>query len=301
MCALRQNPTPELQLTLDRADGVYRPGEVVGITVEVQPARELKLRSGTLRVTGTVHFEIRSRVTSTDSDGNTTQTDSYSWAQSELFAVEETFLSETTLPSGVAERFTFQAQLPPDALPTCHGEILHVAWRVEAKLDRPLAGDLNAAAVVRVLGLAPGGEAPPQAYGASDEPQEAELALVLPGLAAVAGEPFSGHLRVLPHKDFRAAEVRLELERTEHVPLSEGYTKSRTYTLKLAGSTQFKAGQPQSFPFQAPLPPDAPPSLQTGYGTRTWTMKGILNRRLRRDTSVAQAFTVFTGRMAHRL
>jgi hypothetical protein len=301
MCALRQNPTPELQLTLDRGDGVYRPGEVVGITVTIQPARDLKLRSGTLRVSGTEHFEIRSRVTNTASDGNTTQTDSYTWAQSELFALEETFLGETTLPLGATERFTFRAQLPPDALPTCRGEILHVAWQVEVKLDRPLAGDLNTSAIVRVLGLAPGGEAPSQAYGVSDEPQEAALALVLPGLTAVAGVPFSGHLRILPHKDFRAAEVRLELERTENVPLSEGYTKYNTYGLKLSGSTQFRAGQPQSFPFQAPLPPDAPPTLQAKHGTLTWTMKGILNRRLRRDTSVAQEFTVFTGRVAHRL
>ena len=43
MCAFRQNPTPELQLTLDRADSVYRPGEVVGITVAIQPERDLKL------------------------------------------------------------------------------------------------------------------------------------------------------------------------------------------------------------------------------------------------------------------
>jgi hypothetical protein len=298
MCALRQDQIPELLLTLDRADGVYRPGEVVGITVVIQPAREIKVRSGTLRVSGAEHYEVCSQSNTTDSDGNSKMTYHYTWERSELFALEETFLGETTLSGGVPERFTFRAQLPPDALPTCNGEILRVGWLVEVKLDRPLAGDLNASAIVRVLALAPDGEAPPQAYGVSDEPQEAELAVVLPGLAAVAGSPFSGHLRILPYRDFRAAEVRLEMERAEEVPIDVGYTKSKTYVLKLAGPTQFRSGEPQSFPFQAPLPADAAPSLQTAHGTLTWTMKGILNRRLRRDTGVTQAISVFTGRVA---
>jgi hypothetical protein len=43
----------ELTLTLDRADGVYRPGEVIGITVEIQPAKDLKLRAGRVRLSGT--------------------------------------------------------------------------------------------------------------------------------------------------------------------------------------------------------------------------------------------------------
>lgn len=296
MCALHQ--TPELLLTLDHADGAYRPGEVVGMTLVIQPARAMRVRSGTLRVSGTEHYEVCTQSNTTDSNGNSTVSYSYSWERSTFFALEETFLGETTLPSDVPERFTFRAQLPPDALPSCNGEILRVAWLVEVKLDRPLARDLHASAIVRVPALAPGGEAPPQAYGVSSEPEEAEMALVLPGLAAVAGSPFSGHLRILPHTDFSAAEVRLEMERSENVPINTGYSQSKAFGLKLAGPTQFRAGEPQSFPFQAPLPADAAPSLQTAHGTLTWTMKGILNRRLRRDTSVDQVITVFTGRVA---
>jgi hypothetical protein len=297
MCALRQDQPPELTLTLDRAGGVYLPGEVVGISITVQPARDRKLRSASMRLSGTEHFQVCTQVAKTDSDGNTTQSYSYDWARTELFSAQEDFLGETTLPAGLAEHFTFQVRLPPDALPTCNGEILRVAWLVEVKLDRPLAGDLNAAASLRVPALAPGQALASQAYGVSNEPQEAELALVLPGLAAVAGEPFSGHLRILPHKDFRA-EVRLELARTEEVPVDQGHTQTKAYVLKLAGNTHFQAGQPQVIAFQAPLPPDAAPSLQTEHGTLTWTMQGILARRLRRDTSISQAFSVFTGRPA---
>lgn len=285
----------QLTVTLDRADGVYRPGEVIGITVEVQPAKDLKVRGGRVRLSGTEHYQVCSLVLSTDSDGKSTQRYSYEWWSDGFFAEDEAFLSDTTLPADVPQRYTFQARVPAGAAPTSTGEILRVEWLVEVKVDRPLAGDLNAEAVVRVPALASGGAAPapPTAYGVSDEPQEAELALVLPGLEAVAGQPVNGELRILPRKDFSAA-VRLELVRSENVPVNQGQSKEKSYVVKLAGSTKFKAGQPQVIPFQAPLPPDAPPSLQMPHGTLTWTVKGILARRLRRDTRIQQAITVFS-------
>jgi len=288
----------ELTLALDRADGVYRPGDVIGVIIEVRPDQDLRLRAGRVRLSGTEHFEVRSQVNTTDADGNNQLSYSYSWERDEFYAEEAEFLGETTLPGGTPERFTFQARLPADALPSCLGEILRVEWLVQVKLDRPLAGDLEARAVVRVPALARGGEAPPAEYGVSGEPNEAELALVLPGLEAVAGQPFAGQLRILPRKDFAVTEVRLELERNENVPLDQGYQHSKAYRVKLAGGTRLKAGQPHVIPFEAPLPPDAAPSLETAHGTLAWTMKGILARRLRRDTSVAQAFTVFTERAA---
>jgi hypothetical protein len=294
----RKDKPPELTLTLDRADGVYAPGEVIGITVAIQPAKDYKVRAGRLRLSGTEHFQYCTQVSTTDADGNTTQSYSYEWGRNEFYAEEAEFLGETTLASSTPERFTFQTRLPANALPTCMGEILRVEWLVEVKLDRPLAGDLNAKVVVRVPAPAPGREAQPGEYGVSNEPQEAELALVLPGLEAVAGQPFDGQLRILPRKDF-GAEVRLELVRAENVPLSQGHNQGKVFVLKLAGNTKFKAGQQQVIAFRAPLPPDAAPSIQTEHGALTWTMKGILARRLRRDTSITQEFSVFTGRAAN--
>jgi hypothetical protein len=211
---------------------------VIGITVAIQPAKDYKVRAGRLRLSGTEHFQYCTQVSTTDADGNTTQSYSYEWGRNEFYAEDAEFLGETTLASSTPERFTFQTRLPANALPTCMGEILRVEWLVEVKLDRPLAGDLNAKVVVRVPAPAPGREAQPGEYGVSDEPREAELAL-------------------------------------------------------------FKAGQQQVIAFRAPLPPDAAPSIQTEHGALTWTMKGILARRLRRDTSITQEFSVFTGRAAN--
>jgi len=99
-------------------------------------------------------------------------------------------------------------------------------------------------------------------YGKSDEPSEAELAFILPGLEAVAGQQLSGQLRVLPRKDF-ACQVRLELARNEYVSYDQGNYSSKVFPLKLAENIKFTAGQQQTIPFQVSIPPDAAPSIKT--------------------------------------
>lgn len=294
MFNLGKSKTPELTLTLDRADGVYRPGDLIGIVVDLLPGKDYRVRSGTVRLAGTVHFQVRSKSTSTDSDGHASESYSYSWERDDLYAVQDQFLGETTLTRDVPQHYTFQVQLPGDARPSAIGKILRVAWQVEVKFDRPMAGDLRAEAELRVPARAPRGPAAPQPFGASNEPQEADLALVLPGADAVAGQPFTGELRILPRKDFGVTDVRLELTRHENVPHDQGHTEDQTVTVKLAGGTKFKAGQLVTFAFQAPLPPDAAPSTQTEHGSLTWALTGVLARRLRRDTTIRQELAVFT-------
>ena len=135
----------------------------------------------------------------------------------------------------------------------------------------------------------------PGEYGVSNEPDQADLALALPGLETVIGQQIGGQLSVMPHKDF-STEVRLELVRRESVYYGDGNLKETTLPFKLAGNTQFVAGQPQASPFQVVIPPDAPPSIETPHGQITWRIKGILARRLRQDTLVEQEILVYPAR-----
>ena len=157
--------------------------------------------------------------------------------------------------------------LPTAALPSCAGQIVHVRWQVDVKLDRHLTGDLQAKADLSVRSLPPGQDAQPGAYTASDGPSEVELAFILPGLKAVAGQQLSGELRILPRKDF-AGKVRVELVRREHVPFDRGNHSEKSFPLELARNTEFTAGQQQTIPFQyssrrMPRPPSRLPMARS--------------------------------------
>ncbi len=67
---------PELTVTLDRPNGIYYPGETVGVTVEVQPGKDLKVQGAHVTLSGIEEYKYRTRRHSTDSDGNTS--DDYS-------------------------------------------------------------------------------------------------------------------------------------------------------------------------------------------------------------------------------
>lgn len=281
-----------LTVTLDRLDGIYSPGETVGITVDIQPDKDLKLQGAQVALSGTEEFEYSTSTYTTDSDGNSSRDYSTSWGSNQFSVSTEDFLGATTLPAGAPQRYTFQLSLPADAAPSYSGDIVRVHWQASVKMDRRLAADLNADAKLYVRSLAPGVNVQPGQYGESDDPGEAEMTFTLPGLETTAGQSLSGQLHLIPHKDF-AAKVRLELVRYEHTYSDEGGLKEKNYPLNLGGSTQFTAGQPQAIPFQVSIPPDAAPSLETPHCAVTWAIRGILDRPLRKDVIVEQKFEVY--------
>ncbi len=281
----------EISLALDRPNGIYFPGETVGVTITILPDKELKVRGGQVKLGGTEKYEYETTQYTTDSDGDSRESSETVTAYHELCELKQDFLGETVLLAGTPQSYTVQLTLPADALPSCTAKIVTISWQVFVKLDRPRGGDPHAEAELRVSRPLPS-PAPLSNYGTSNEPKEADLTLVLPGLEAAAGQTFAGELRVLPHKDF-SSDVRVELVRDEYVPRDRGNSSQETLPFKLAANTRFVAEQPQTFPFQAVLPPTAAPSLDAPHSSLTWTIKGILARRLRKDTSVEQELQVY--------
>ncbi len=294
MLNLLKGKKAQVTITADRPDGRYYPGETVGITVDIHPAKDLKLHGAVIKLTGIEEYQYHTVHYVTDSDGHSRTEDSYVWGDRQVVISEEKFLGEETLPADRPAQYSFQMTLPADALPTCKGSIERVRWEVSVKLDRRMAGDTNTTLDLFVHSRAPGQYVQPGEYGDSNEPDEAELALLLDSLEAVTDQPFSGQLRIRPRKNFDVTEVRLELVRCEYVPYDRGNTHQEVYPFRLVGKTHLSAGEENIIPFQVTVPADAVPSVHAGLGSIEWKVKGILARRLRKDTTVEQDFLVYT-------
>lgn len=282
----------EITITLDRPNGTYAPGEPISGSIVIRPNNDLKLRGAMVMLIGTEEYEYQTTTYTTDSEGNSRQEFHTTWGSSQLLFDERRILGEGVLSGGVAQNDTFQFDMPADALPTCAGKILRVYWQIDVKLDRAWESDLHATVEVRVVTRFPESQGQSGEYGQSNEPDEADLALILPGLTAASGQSVSGYVRVLPRKDFES-RVRLELVGEEHVSVEQGNRHENRYAQQLAGSTRFTAGRLQTMPFQIPVPPDAAPTIVTPNGSISWRIKGILDRSLRTDTSVEQGIDIY--------
>ncbi|MCX6033131.1 MAG: sporulation protein [Chloroflexi bacterium] len=281
-----------LTVTVDRGLRVYNPGETVKATVTLESARELKIRAG--HVAFVCQEDYKYGYETTDSDGN--RSTSAIWGQTKHPVDQRDFLGETVFPANTHQTYDFTFLIPAAAPPTGSGSIYRLKWIVEVKLDRKLAGDMRGEAEVAVVSTPPGQLVTPGEYGQSSEPGEAELAFFLPSKEWVLGQTITGELRIHPHKEFTANEIRVELVRHEYVSVEDGNSADTVAVkAKLAGKTQLRAGQPQIFPIQVPIPADAVPSMEGEEGVIMWHLKGILSRTLRSDTCIEGEVMVYTG------
>jgi sporulation-control protein spo0M len=284
-----------LNVAIDRASGIYFPGDTVNTRISLSSDKEFKFQEGRVALLYQEKYQYRTIHHRTDSQGHHHTEDVLRWQTNDQELARHVFLRETTLSQGSAQDFEFAAQIPVSAPPTYPGNIIQVRWLVKATLDRKLINDINVETPLVVLASPTGTQTPGQ-FGLSNEPGEARLILELPGTEWVAGETIEGILLVSPQKNFDATEVRVELEQTEWVPYDRGNQKVSVIELKLAGKTKFSAGETLRFPFQIQIPQPCSPSGSSQNWSVTWKLKGILARLLRKDTAVEQEIKVFTGR-----
>ena len=288
-----------VKLEVDSPTLTYHPGETVHITVTVEGEKDLKIQKGRIALVCTEDYEYQYRSTSTDSDGTTTTSTDSGWGTDERKVFEQVFLGETTIRAASSQTWKFDVPLPPDALPTCaNAKIVRVHWWLKANLDRKLAFGVKTEMEIRVLTLLSHETGPQHEYGQSNEPNEAELAFVLPSSQFALGETVAGQLIVRPKKSFDATEIRLELVEREYVPRQEGNVKEKEIKVKLEGKTKLQAGQDQVYPFSVTIPADSPVTLTTPNSSITWMLKGVLARFLRGDTRVDGEIQVYSARPA---
>ncbi len=295
MFGLFKNVKVQLNVALDRQ--VYAPGDTIHARITLQTDKEMNIQGGRFTIICQQRYQYKRK--HRDSDGHSSVDTTWGTRDAEAFRFD--FLQEMALPPG-ALTFDTSFTLEEGSLPSSKGEIISAAWFAKATLDRKLAADTNSEVEFTVLTANPADMATATAgqYGASNEPEEAQMSLALKTKEVTGGGALAGSLRIMPQKDFGVGEVRLELVRDEYVAdvTGSGYDHKKEIKVaeaKLAGKTKLQPGQYLELPFTLPLPQAMAPSFEFEVGSLKYTLKGVLARTLRKDTSVEEEIKVYAG------
>ena len=292
-----------VKLTLDRPVGEdatqvypYYPGETVHASVTLVSEKEVKIQEGRIALVYQEEYQYKHHHHSRDSHGHSRTTVATTWATDEREANRQVFLGETSLPAGTQKTYEFDLPIPTNAAPSAQAEIVHIKWMVKATLDRKMAGDIEDKVDLPVFTGASGTSAQPVQAGVSNEPDEADLIFSLPGKEWVMGETIAGWLQINPKKEFDVTEIRVELVRRERVPRDLGNEHETSMPVKLSDGTRLMPGQNLSLPFNIAIPSPVPATFSTPNSKLEWMLKGILARRLRKDTIVEAEIIICNGR-----
>lgn len=279
---------PDLSIDLDRPTGPFYPGDTVNATITIHSEGKVKVRQAYAGLALWEKYKYKAE----DAEGDSMT----STATSEVFVIKVALMGETEIPAGFNETYRLELPIPPDAVPPYNGEITQNRWLAKVILDRRMKRDFNAEAEIPLVVPPPGQSVQPGLYGTSSHPGEADMQIALPKLEWVEGERIEGRLLVSAQGKLKAREMRVELVRREHVPREEGSTKDITVDkAQLGGKTELSPGQLAEVPFRLTIPQQGCPTRQTAHSTVTWTLRGVLSRRLAKDLTVSQAILVYNG------
>ncbi len=294
-----------VKLTLDRPIGQdaarvhpYFPGEIVHATVALVSENEIKVKEGRIALVYQEEYQYKHRHRSTNSRGHSSTTVTTAWAKDEREVNRQVFLGEMKLPAGTSKIYEFDLPIPTGAPPSARAEIVHINWVVKSTLDRQMAGDIEDRVDLPVFVGAPGTRVQPVEAGVSSEPDESDLTFSLPVEEFVMGETIGGRLHVSSKKEFEVTEIRVELVRRERVPRDLGNERETIMPYKLSEGTRLQLGQRLMFPFNINIPSPAPATFSTPNSSLGWFLRGVLARRLRKDTAVEQEILIYNGRRA---
>jgi hypothetical protein len=292
-----------VKLTLDRPTSKDAPwahpyylGETVRACVTLASEKEVKIKEGRIALVFREEYQYKHRHHSTDSHGHSRSSVVTAWTTDEREANRQVFLGETSLPAGTQKTYEFDLPIPTNAAPSARAEIVRINWLVKATLDRRMAGDIEDRVDLPVFVGASGASVQPIESGVSNEPDEADLIFSLPSKEWVMGETIAGRLHVNPKKEFDVSEIRVELVRSERVPRDLGNEHETSLPVKLTDGTHLKPGQNLALPFNIAIPSPVPATFRTPNSTLDWKLRGVLARRLRKDTIVEEEIVIFNGR-----
>ncbi len=215
--------------------------------------------------------------------------------------------------------YTFQAEIPEDALPTHHGHACSVRWSLYATLDVP---DMSHARTYRELLV---DSIPPtfnkRTYKSTQDTDNCQLTLTLPQVACAEGESIEGILRVSPLKEFEAIEVRALLLRIESTYEGSGEViymsawdpesgrfqgrirpgdEGTKYVwledeIDLGQDVHFGLAEPVNYRFRLDVPGQCRPTFSTQEGQVIWKVAAVVACEDWPDTRVFHEVIVHTG------
>ena len=130
----------------------------------------------------------------------------------------------------------------------------------------------------------------PDPVVAQSRHRQCALTLALSRSDARSGDTMDGSLRAEMLEEVTASEVRVELVRVEK--FGNESQDHRVDVVILERDETLASGQAREWDFQLDVGHVGVPSLKTEKSSVSWLVKGVLDRRMRRDLRVEQEISV---------
>ncbi|MFO7918471.1 MAG: hypothetical protein R6V13_10365 [Anaerolineae bacterium] len=305
----------DVSLTIDVTDeqDCYTPGQTIEGQIKISSQNTLNISGGEvyLLCRGVYIHHKEGREASDDSDFVHTP---HLYTVQRLCSVPPRVLHPASSPT-----YTFQAEIPEDALPTHHGHACSVRWGLYGTLDVP---DLSHTRKYRELTVE---SIPPtiakSTYKSTQENNNCQLTLTLPQVVCAERASIEGILRVSPLEEFEATEVRALLLRIESTHEGSGEIvymsawdpesgrfqgrirpgdEGTTYVwledeVNLGQDIHFDLAEPVTYRFRLDVPAQCRPTFSTKEGQVIWKVAAIVSSEEWPDTRAFHEAIVYTG------
>lgn len=278
---------PKADVTLDISGEPFYPGGTINVGIFISSQDRFTVRSGTVELVCT---EVYWKVVS---DGKSTRKQKF---KRKLFKLKEEFLTNTEFSSGMALNETASVTLPSNVAPTVIGKTVNISWQLDVKLDVPKMRDIHEKRAITVLPMATAipvseesGFAPSNRVTNSSD--EGDLTLTLDSGYASAGDTLRGSFEAVIQKDVSVEGIRVELEVKEKAGAKSSSTT--VDLVQLEQKSSLAAGAYKQWKFTLKLPDTPLPTFHTSDSSVQWRVKGILNKRRKKDFSVDYPIQVY--------
>ena len=277
---------PKADLNIQIDSGTIHPGDAFEARVELVPREDFHVRLGRVEL---VCVETCVQITRSQY-GTHYSKRTHNWS-----LAEETIMEDRIVRRWGSISTDVKFALPPDALPTLSGTTVQkiepgIAWAVTAFLDVTKARDMRQRQEFTVVRPSPQQDLPLHPTESVSKHSQCDLALSLSRSHARSGDRIEGSFRAEMLDDVTVSEVRVELVRVEKFGNESQDHSVDVVTLERDPTLQ--SGQTREWPFQLDIGHVDVPSLKTEKSSVRWLVKGILDRRMRRDLRVEQEINV---------
>lgn len=277
---------PKTDLNIRVGNDTLQPGDEVEARVELLPREDFHVRLGKVEL---VRVETCVQITRSQYGTH------YSEKTHDTSLAQETLMENRTVRRMGGSSTNVRFVLPEDALPTMNGAVVQkiepgIAYEVRVSLDVARGRDISESQEFTLGGIPTPDDAPPLPVVEQAEHRQCALALELSRSRARSGDRIEGSLRADMLDDLEVAGVRVELVRSEKFG-----NEAQDHVVDKADFDQdakLQSGQAREWRFSLAVGEVDLPSLKTENSSVTWLVKGILDRRMRRDLRVEREISV---------
>ncbi len=260
----------------------FVPGDTVDVRIEVGTGGDSRLQAVRLELGYENTYYHRTR----DADGDYRD----SRTSDDVTVVKKELPADHPALSGGQATLETTLEIPQD-VPASVPD--WVQWHVKAILDRKLRRDRRQELPITIYAPcrddASGG-------ATSSAGERCDMWLEVASRTARPGETLSGVLHVEPREPFDVRSVRVDLECRMHHEDNIVRELGDDVELTLGDRVSFAAGIAQEFAFSITVPAAAAPTLVARHSAVRWELKGVCDRALRGDHTVAAELVVYNAR-----